>query len=135
MTKAKHAPKKASHPEVEAPAVPTEITEPAAAELPAAPTEEEARTELMQTAKLTEVEDPRPMAVIAEKMKADAPKGKTLFITKSKDQAVVIMANGNTYTPIMKDNVWVWSVADEDADMFSNHTHVQYGRIVRALGK
>jgi len=44
-------------------------------------------------------------------------------------------ANGNAYAPISREGVYVWAVAEADVEMFSNHVHVQHGRIVQAVGK
>jgi len=139
MTKPKAAAKPAAAPKeptpevVDATSAPTEITEPPAEALE--PVSNEAPKELMQTAGITPPEDPRPLAVIASSLESKATKGKTLFVTKSKDQAVEIRANGNAYSPIMREGVYVWAVAEDDVEMFSNHVHVQHGRIVQAVGK
>ncbi len=139
MTKAKTAAKPAAAPEeptpdvVDATSAPFDVTEPPAEALE--PVSNEAPKELMQTAGITPPEDPRPLAVIASSLETKATKGKTLFVTKSKDQAVEILANGSAYAPISREGVYVWAVAEADVEMFSKHVHVQHGRIVQAVGK
>lgn len=134
-TAAKKPAAKAAAPKVTNPTAPEEVVVPPieAAE----PLSVEAPTELMQIAGGNHVEDPRPLAVIASNLESrlEKPEGKTLFVTKSKDQAIEILANGKRYPAIGREGVFVWEVANEDVEMFSAHSHVQHGRIVQSTGK
>lgn len=92
---------------------------------------------LMQVAGKQVKEDARPLAVIASNLEGKLSKqeGKTLYVAKSKDQAVEILANGVSYRPYPQEGVWVWAVDDENVEMFDLHTHVQHGKIVKSAGK
>lgn len=134
-TAKKHTPKKEAPKAEVAPNAPVEVIVPPV-EAVVEPSVE-APKELMQTAGGNETVDPRPLAVIADdiKKKLPSPGGKTLFVAKSKDQAIPILANGREYRPHQIEGVWVWEVADEDAPLFAMHSHVLHGRIVQAAGK
>ena len=133
----KNAPKKpaAKEPKAANPTAPEEVIVPPESALEEASVE--APAELMQTAGGNVKEDERPMAVIAANLasKLDDNGGKTVFATKSKDQAIEILANGKSYKPYGKEGVFIWEVTEEDVDMFSMHSHVQHGKIVKAAGK
>ena len=132
MTRKNPAPKPS--PQAANPTPPTEVTVPPieAAE----PLSVEAPAELMQIAGGNHKEDPRPLAVIAANLESrDKTAGKTLFVTKSKDQAIAILVNGKSYPAIGREGVFVWEVDNEDVEMFSAHSHVQHGRIVQSAGK
>lgn len=134
MTKKKPAAKAAAPKEIENTTAPVEVVVPPEEATEPVSVEAE-KPELMQVAGKPEKEDPRPLGVIAASMSGKQTAGKVVFVTKSKDQAIEILANGNSYKPYPKDGVFVWEVPEADVEMFSKHSHVMHGKIVQAVGK
>lgn len=98
---------------------------------PSAPLMEEAP-------KKSATQEQRIDATIVADVKAELPHakpGKVLFVSKNKDLTGAIQVNGKSYVPTWtKDKTHrVWVVDKEDAEMFSKHTLVLQGRILRAL--
>lgn len=115
----------------------TPVTEPTVDEVLAAQKPTEPQEEIKAASPAAEPETPLDIIVKDVASKVSNADKKVIFVAKDKEYKVTIQAGGVSYAPSLDEtkSFIVWKVDPKNADLFSQHSFVRFGKIVRALGK